>query len=354
LCQVALRAVVVPREIALLFRSFRYLTDFDLLIVSGGGQLLDYWSGAFFQPYALLKWALLARMRGTQFMFVSVGAGPIDARLSWLFIKWALSFASYRSYRDEDSRRLIEGMGFHRDDPVYPDLAFSLHVAESARTRVSTSPKPVVGLNAMTYFDPRVWPERDIEVYKAYVTKLAEFAIWLVRRGHKIILFPGESVHDQWVIEDLTTLLAKELDEVEMRGVAHPEVATVDELIALLSETDIVVGSRFHSVVLAQLLHKPALALTYHPKAEAAMADAGQSRYCIRIGECDVEQLKERFEALEADAPRVTEQLKERTRECKRALEEQYTRLFVHRWEGASQSARATVTHAGGCGPESA
>jgi polysaccharide pyruvyl transferase WcaK-like protein len=332
-----LRTVAIPREIGLIVRSFHYIQGFDMLIVSGGGQLLDYWYGAFFQPYALLKWALLAKLRGTKVLFVSVGAGPIKSRVSQFFIKRTLSLASYRSYRDETAKQLIDSIGFHRDDPVYPDLAFSLNLSEPAQTKVSNSTIPVIGINPMTYFDPRIWPERDINIYNSYLGKLAQFVAWLVRRGHEIVLFPGEAIHDRYVINDLMAILAKDLSKDELAKVSDPPVMTVDELVALLATIDIIVASRFHGVVLAQRLCKPVLALTYHPKTEALMVDAGLAEYSVHIEKCDMQEFKHRFESLETRAPEIREQLRAKVQEHRVALEEQYTQIFSCLEENAPQ-----------------
>ena len=56
----------------------------------------------------------MARARGAKIAFVSVGAGPISSSLSKLLFRWSLSLASYRSFRDEGSRKLIESLGVSR------------------------------------------------------------------------------------------------------------------------------------------------------------------------------------------------------------------------------------------------
>src|SRR5271168_331090 len=52
-------ATRIPRELSheLLFlaKSFRIIRSFDLLIISGGGQLLDSWGGPWAFPYTIFK-----------------------------------------------------------------------------------------------------------------------------------------------------------------------------------------------------------------------------------------------------------------------------------------------------------
>ena len=190
---VAIRPMI---ELMGLIHTSQHLTGMDYLIVSGGGQLDDYWGGAFQHPYTLLIWGLLARIKKVKYLFVSVGAGPLDAFFSKIFDRWALSLATYRSYRDLASKIYMEKVGFkHRDDPIYPDLAFSLEKTGYERRLFSdTDGQLVIGIGPMDYFDPRVWPERDQKVYDRYLCKLAAFTAWLIQRGEKVLLFTGEAV----------------------------------------------------------------------------------------------------------------------------------------------------------------
>ena len=50
----------------------------------------------------------------------------------------------------------------------------------------------------------------------------------------------------------------------EERIIDEP-IASVDDLLKQLAATDVVVATRFHNVLLALLLNKPAIAISYHP-----------------------------------------------------------------------------------------
>ena len=110
----------LPLELLLAKRAWTFLKDFDYLIICGGGQLDDYWGGAWGLPYTILKWSILAKLRGAALQFVSVGAGPIDAALSRVFFKRALALANYRSYRDAESKKYMAGIGFTEKIPFIP------------------------------------------------------------------------------------------------------------------------------------------------------------------------------------------------------------------------------------------
>jgi len=61
------------------------IRTFDILIISGGGQLLDSWGGPWKYPYTILKWVLLAKLG---FILAGIAAGsagqPIGNVTAWL------------------------------------------------------------------------------------------------------------------------------------------------------------------------------------------------------------------------------------------------------------------------------
>ncbi|MBK7894890.1 MAG: polysaccharide pyruvyl transferase family protein [Candidatus Promineifilaceae bacterium] len=321
-----------PLEIGLWVQAFKNLRGVQMFFISGGGQLDDYWGGAWSHPYTLFKYTLLAKLRGAKVCFVSVGAGPLDSPLSRFFDRTALTAANYRSYRDADSRKFItEVVGFKRDDPVYPDLAFSWQVKDHHYNQVSSEDRPIVAIGPMSYFDPRIWPEKDEAVYRDYLSKLATFSEWLLAKNYRILFITGEAVHDRWAIDDLRQILAERGVSAQDDRIIDEHIESVDDLMGKLATVSWVVASRFHGVLLSLLLHKPVLALSYHRKINELMADTGQSQYCLSIADFQVDTLQERFESLEANSEKASAQISERVGTYQAALAEQYKVIFSER-----------------------
>ena len=333
--------LAVPIEIISIIDSYKILYGTDILMISGGGQLDDYWGGALHHPYSLLLWTFLAKLHKAKVFFVSVGAGPIDSPFSQLLIKNALSLADYRSYRDEKSKKLIERIGFKREDPIVPDLAHSLsisHILNSngekgekvEKTKADSQYKHEVGVGPMSYFDPRIWPERDQAVYMNYLTKLACIISRLIKQGYSIRLFPGEADHDSHVIRDLIKILEKQDGFILDGRIILEQVDTVDKLMEQFSSVEIVIASRFHGVLLPLLLNKPVLALSYHEKINVLMEDIGQSAYCLPIDQFEVEDVIDRFNSLEKNKQFSKIQIEARIKEYQSALDDQYDYLFTN------------------------
>jgi polysaccharide pyruvyl transferase WcaK-like protein len=80
--------------------------------------------------------------------------------------------------------------------------------------------------------------------------------------------------------------------------VLYDRPATVDELMQQLCSVDMVVATRFHTVLIALKLAKPTVAIAYGHKYVALMASMGVGQPLQNIKEIDVEALERQLEAL--------------------------------------------------------
>jgi polysaccharide pyruvyl transferase WcaK-like protein len=114
-------------ELRFLCASYQRLRSVDLLLVSGSNQFLDNYGGIWGYPYTLFKWSVLAKLVGAKLAFVSVGAGPLDSKISRMLVRGCLLLSDYSSFRDEASRKLVETPFLQNVGPVFPDLGHSLN-----------------------------------------------------------------------------------------------------------------------------------------------------------------------------------------------------------------------------------
>lgn len=317
------------RELAFAVHSLWNLRGVDILIVSGGGQLDDVWGGAGAHPFALFKWSLFARLSGATVYFMSVGAGPIYSHKSEQLLNRALRFARYRSFRDERSRQLvIHQLKIADPGPVVPDLAHTRFEPEPPPA--ATEELKVVGVAPMPHFDPRMapYPGPDPARFRAYLDKVTDFVQWLLDRGCTVAFYTGEVHQDEAVIDDVMQLLANRGVDVRSARLLRPKIATVADLGVALEHMQILVASRFHSVLLPLALTKPVVALSYHPKVTELMRDMGQIEYCLDIDSFQTSDLVAQFESLWAKRASVRQHLRETSADFRRRLQEQYDRAF--------------------------
>lgn len=322
--------VAIPSELYRWFKIAKVLRRQDMLVMTGTGMLGDFGIGPFDLHYDILRWSILARLCGCKVLFVSVGAGPIRNRLSRWFVTTALAFANYRSYRDDFSKNYLKSVGFHANgDAVYPDLAFSLSFPRDGTSQSTDRKDAVVGLGIMTYFNRRHSSEGGEGTYKGYIDKLAAFATWLVRHGYNVRLLIGDAAYDGRVRQDLKAQLdTSGLREDELQKILDEPAASADDVLAQIADSDIVVASRFHNVLLALMLGKPVLAISYHEKVDALLAGVGLQQFRQDIEHIDLEQLVLRFLELEENIEPLKLQIETKTKGYRRALTKQYDHII--------------------------
>jgi polysaccharide pyruvyl transferase WcaK-like protein len=319
----------VPLEQKLIVDTFHNLAGVDLLVISGGGQIEDYWGGGgpWSYPYTLLKWCVAAKLSGARIAIMSVGAGPIQHPLSKLFLRLAISLADYRSYRDAFSRDLVHSIGVSSDHGVFPDLAFSLDLPSVDETTPRSAATRTIAIGPIGYLRPDFWPEQDAEAYERYAQKMVAFIRHLLQRGDSIVFVPGEAHYDQQIIGDLLQRLAP--GERSAPRLRRPAIASVADLVSELAQVDYVVGSRFHNLVLAHMLQKPTLALSYQNKIDSLMSAAGQASFCFDVATFDVHTLIQHLDLLEEHAAEIKATLTARCTQYRAELDHQYGNMVA-------------------------
>jgi polysaccharide pyruvyl transferase WcaK-like protein len=334
-------------EIVNWVRAVKTLKGNDMLIVVGTNPLTNLGSGALGWPYEIFKWSVSARFCRCKLFFVSVGAGPIgsplsrwffksalgpiDTPLSRWFFKSALSLATYRSYRDNYSREYIDSIGFETNgDPIYPDLAFSLPKTMLPDFDHRDRERFVVGVGLLDYYGHWGVEERGEAIYLDYINKTATFVTWLLEHEYTVTLLIGDVLRDNRVKQDLLELIeARGLNYKKGQFINEP-ISSVEQLLAQLARTDVVVTPRFHNVLLAMMLNKPVLSISYHEKTASVMAEVGLTEYCQDIDQLDIDRLIEQFIKLHENADNLRPQIKQKTEELRKSLDEQYDFIFNH------------------------
>lgn len=316
----------LPREVLEWFRAFRALRGTRMLVMTGTGMLGDFGIGPLDLHYEILKWSAAAKLRGAKVVFASVGAGPIADPLSRWIVKRAVSLADYRSYRDAFSKEYLARIGFDsRGDRVYPDLAFSLEPPAGARH--GSGDRRVVGVGLMDYYGSRSSKERGEGVYRRYVEKLSDFVEWLLDHGYTVHLLVGDLAYDTRVRGDVRRTLHQRGARWSEEKLVDVPISSVEDLIARLAEVDLLVATRFHNLLLALMLGKPVVAVSYHEKIASLMEGVGLGGYCQHVDRLDVRRLTEQFAALERDRDGVASMVARKRDEYRRALDDQYAVL---------------------------
>jgi polysaccharide pyruvyl transferase WcaK-like protein len=315
------------QEVGFLVQCYWNLRGIDCLFIAGSQQLNDYNGGPWAFPYTLYKWSVIARLTGTKVAFVSVGAGPVESRFGKWMIRKSLALAEYHSYRGESSKRFVEQLGVQGENPVFPDLVYSLQVETNSRASALCASSRIVGINPLPYFDERYWPESDARIYDAYVQQIASFAQWVIGRGYSVLFFPTQLRADPLVIEDIRRVMASTGADGSQDKILDCPLHSIHDLVSAISATDLVVATRFHGIVIAFALQKPVLGIAYHKKNVDLMDQMGQKEYVVDINSLSPALLQEKFMRLEAKRESSEKVIGQRLELMKGALDQQYSRL---------------------------
>lgn len=309
------------RESLFILESLPIAKSFDLLVISGGGQLRDKGKGPYAFPYTIFKWVALARLMGARCYVINAGAGPLKTRSGKFFLRNALRLADHTSFRDERSRKMLMDAGFRQAGPTEADCVYSLPVPNrQTGERALEKRKAVVGISPM-----RVYWEDNPGLYSYLIEQLGELGAWLGRNGHELQLFSTELPSDYAPIADLQAALEAKLPDAPL---GLPNVEGLENLLAKMPAMDYVVTCRFHGVVFAHLLNIPVLAISHHPKVATLMNDIGLSEYCLDVNSFDSARLIQTFTRLMSNREEVKARMAERAAAFRRKLEHQYDTLF--------------------------
>jgi polysaccharide pyruvyl transferase WcaK-like protein len=321
--------ITIPVELFRWLNAFRTLRGQRMLIVPGTGLLTDAYGFTGCGPYDIFRWSLIAKLCHCELLFVSVGAGPIYSTIGRWLIKTALSLADLRSYRDNSTMQCLKRIGVPtNNDRVYPDLAFNLPKAAIPHDDNRKRHRPVVGINLMCCAGQLCAEKSSDSIHQAYLKQLMIFAKWLLGHEYDIRLLIGDLSWDTDVTKEFTDLLKQNASMHHEGDIIHEPALSVEQLLSQIAETDLVVATRFHTALLALVLSKPVICISFHHKCVSLMSEMGLSEYCQDIKQLDASRLIEKFCDLEKNAKSLRSLIKEKTEERRRSLEEQYTVIF--------------------------
>ncbi len=302
----------------------RNLSGCRYVVICGGGQLDEFWGGPWGHPYAMFKFAWLARRSGARFIILSSGSATLRSALGRWLVGSALKTADYRSFREDFAADLARNLGAPEPNHWFPDLAFSLRVPtnlpeQHAGRRIGVSP--------IAWRDPYAWPEPDARRYVEYLERLADFVRSVLARDDDVVLFATAGA-DHRVLADLVARL-KSNGALPSKDRLHVSPArTVPDLLDVLQTLDAVVASRLHGVILAYACHVPVATVSYDPKVDFLVHCFRQDEASVPIDAFDGNRLLAIVDSLYEDRQAVARSLEHGVAAWQVLLTEQYDAVF--------------------------
>ena len=273
----------------------------DLVIMGGGGLFHDYWG---FESSTILtashtgipfytSIALLSSIFHKKLMLFSVGVGPLLTDEGKNHVRVIAELASIISVRDKESKELLLSLGIPTDRIlIAADPTFRLHLKDYSRKIIPRDERTnlVLGI-ALRNWDVEIKPENwELEVASAVDA-------FLNSHPHGQAVFipfqdQGETLLDDFGVSQRVRSLMKNSKRISIlkRSSSFWEKARA------LSECDLVLGMRLHSLILAANYGVPVVGLIYDPKVKIFLTQIKRGKFGIDLNQLSGEKLSSLLE----------------------------------------------------------
>tara|TARA_B110000027_G_scaffold53996_1_gene58766 strand:- start:183 stop:1517 length:1335 start_codon:yes stop_codon:yes gene_type:complete len=279
-------------------KSYQAFSKVDYLFVKGGGFLHSY--GSLVDPYVMyfqLFDVFLAKRMGKKVFILPNSIGPFKNTFAKKIILKATTYASLLTVRENKSLALLKK--FNLNPKYYPDLGFYLKRTKSdfrsyllETHKINISEGTHIALTARPYrFDGHA---KSDDLYRKYLDGLVTCveALLEVDSVHLTLvshtLGPSAHENDDIAIKAIHTKLGKrpKLHYLYDKSLNSQDLQEIYKLY------DLMIGTRFHSVIFALNSGTPSLAIAYGGnKAYGIMQEIGLSKYVYPIEDLQPERL---------------------------------------------------------------
>jgi colanic acid/amylovoran biosynthesis protein len=271
-------------------RSLDLFPSLKALVVKGGGFLHSY--GKLQDPYVMYYFLfdlMLAHRYKVKTVVLPNSIGPLKNKLAKYLVAKVLKKSTFVSVREDVSKKFVlENLGLVV--PKFPDLGFFLknsdfNSEEYLIKKGLKLQKKNIAITLRPYrFDGYDNPS---ELYGQYLTEIKNFIERQINEGYEITLFAhtlGPSAHedDRLALKDVY----KAIDKQYNSSLHYLEDFDLDcrQVQTIYSHFNILIGTRFHSVIFALNAGTPAIAIAYGGnKSYGIMKDIGISEYVVGI-----------------------------------------------------------------------
>lgn len=292
-------------------QSRKILKNLDLVIVGGGGILMDLYKR---EAPLYGTYGILGKMLGAKVVVYGCGAGPLTSSIGKFFIKRLATAADSISVRDPESKALLESVGVTKEVQIIGDPAFTL---TTEKKHQMSSKIEKIGVTAVPYFNIKYWPEADEEKYQSYVQGMAKNLDELIEKKNvDVTFFSTKYPQDVWVTKDIFEAMNR-----KDRAVVNEEHLSPAQLIDFCGQMDVVIGTRLHSIILSLDAETPVIGVGYHHKVEHFMQMVGKADQCLSMSDISVsdqqflsviEKMDSNWEETQKEASRISAGLKEK------------------------------------------
>jgi len=266
------------KEIRQLLSAYYYC---DVLFACGGGNIYSTSNHSWGLIWELLMFGFGSFIRKPVYLLPQ-SLGPIHGRVQKKITQIFLNQVQNIYIRDKNSAELLTNLKVKTKHSIVPDLAF--RVKPSPKSHEETK-KLKFGFTIIN-LDNALVPTVKQELYETTIEGLIKRLN--KRYNASIILIvqcygPTFAQDDRIVSKRIYGNLLSEIDSLSIADDVDSGRTAQD----LISDLDIMIGTRMHSGIFALNACVPTLLLNYQPKSYALMEMFGLEKYCISMEKFD-------------------------------------------------------------------
>ncbi|MFS0859529.1 polysaccharide pyruvyl transferase CsaB [Paenibacillus taichungensis] len=240
-------------------------------LISGGGSLLQDATGLKSIPYYLGVIKLAQWLKKPTFIYAQ-GIGPVNRKMFNPMIRSVFKACNYVSVRDEQSAEYLRGLGLQWNQiHVVPDPVMGLPLPEVNAEEVSSvavnaqgasvhTKLPVIGVSVRFWESDR----KELTAIAAGLKKLCSKKA--VHLRFMPFHLPIDEQASRFVMEMLGDLGNKGSEVSITKDLTDPQL-----MLQEVSNCDVVIGMRLHSLIYAASQYVPPVGISYDPKIDQFM-----------------------------------------------------------------------------------
>lgn len=240
-------------------------------LISGGGSLLQDATGLKSIPYYLGVIKLAQWLKKPTFIYAQ-GIGPVKRKIFNPMIRSVFKACNYVSVRDEQSAEYLRGLGLQWNQiHVVPDPVMGLPLPEANAEEVSSvavnaqgasvhTKLPVIGVSVRFWESDR----KELTAIAAGLKKLCSKKA--VHLRFMPFHLPIDEQASRFVMEMLGDLGNKGSEVSITKDLTDPQL-----MLQEVSNCDVVIGMRLHSLIYAASQYVPPVGISYDPKIDQFM-----------------------------------------------------------------------------------
>lgn len=244
----------------------------DFLILGGGNAIFDLTkhSISYYKFYVILK---IAKKYNKRVFITSIGLGPFKTQKQIQNTVTVLKQADYITVRDRKSFNYIEkelgNKAVLSIDPVFLLNKVKKNSTEVNKEKVISVCILDLKLNKSKY-----------SYYKEYIQGFSKLIEKLHNNGYKVKLYSTEPRDYTAVFEVYNNLKQKNnIDVVEIKD--------FNDLINLYCKTDLIIGTRMHSLIIGISQYIPVIGLSWQDKVDEMFKMINMTDYVFSIDQLD-------------------------------------------------------------------